>query len=121
MLFCFICFSINFAFFDIVVFDSLNSFLDGCTYPRRISLWFLTFTFSHRYDSLFKPGDCKFLHRFCVRIYYKKERKKISIDSMPGSMDFGNHHLIIICCVLTSSKVAKVVVFLWPVNYSLVT
>ena len=114
MLFCFVCFSINFAFFDIAVFDSLNSFLDGCTYSHRISLWFLTFTFSPRYDSLFQPGDCKFLHRFCVSIYYKKKRKKKSaliVCQAVWILVMIISHKYRTYGVLTSSKVAKVVVF----------
>ena len=31
---------------------------------------------SPRYNSLFSPGDCKFLRWFCVNVYYKTKSKK---------------------------------------------
>ena len=36
----------------------------------------LTFTIPPKYDSLFLPGDCKFLCWFCVNVYYDKKRLK---------------------------------------------
>ena len=33
------------------------------------------YTLSPRYESLFLPGDYKFLRSYCVNVYYKKTKK----------------------------------------------